>query len=218
MPAKLGYWKIRGLAQPIRLLLAYTGTDYEDVQYEAGGPPDYDRSCWFSVKETLGLPFPNLPYYIDGDIKITQSNAILRYIGEKNKLAGTTEQDRATVLTLENELMDFRNGFVRLCYNQGFNQELRDNYIKDVKGGKLKRFSAFLADREWNAAGGITFVDFVMYELLDQHVTFEPTILDEFPNLKAFLKRFEALPVIKSYMESPKFMKSPINNPTAKWK
>ena len=24
-----------------------------------------------------------LPYYIDGDIKITQSNAILRYIGRK---------------------------------------------------------------------------------------------------------------------------------------
>ena len=22
--------------------------------------PDYDRSCWFSVKETLGLPFPNV--------------------------------------------------------------------------------------------------------------------------------------------------------------
>lgn len=66
MTAKLGYWKIRGvrnmqsrqyiyytwsalmcwyrgwpllvqLAQPIRLLLAYTGTEYEDVKYEAGG-------------------------------------------------------------------------------------------------------------------------------------------------------------------------------------
>ena len=25
------------LAQPIRLLLAYTGTEYEDVKYESGG-------------------------------------------------------------------------------------------------------------------------------------------------------------------------------------
>ncbi|XP_065911825.1 glutathione S-transferase Mu 4-like [Dysidea avara] len=216
MPAKLGYWKIRGLAQPIRLLLAYTGTDYEDVRYEVGKPPDYDKTCWYSVKETLGLPFPNLPYYIDGDIKITQSNAILRYIGEKHNLAGTTEQDRVTVLTLENELMDF--SFVQLAYDRGFTEEMRDSYIKDVKGRKLKRFSAFLADREWNAAGGVTFVDFVMYELLDQHVMFEPTILDEFPNLKAFLKHFEALPSIKSYMESPNFLKNPVNNPYAKWK
>ena len=30
----------------------------------------------------------------------------------------------------------------------------------------------------------ITFVDFVMYELLDQHLLFEPTILDDYPNLK----------------------------------
>ena len=33
---------------------------------------------------------------------------------------------------------------------------MRDDYIKDVKGGKLKRFSAFLADREWNAADGVS--------------------------------------------------------------
>ena len=32
---------------------------------------------------------------------------------------------------------------------------MRDSYIKDVKGGKLKRLSAFLADKEWNAAGGV---------------------------------------------------------------
>lgn len=55
MALKLGYWKIRGvlycknthslaiskfslcqLAQPIRLLLNYTGTEFEDVQYEQG--------------------------------------------------------------------------------------------------------------------------------------------------------------------------------------
>ena len=38
------------------------------------------------------------------------------------------------------------------------NQEMRDSYIKDVKGGKLKRLSAFLADKEWNAAGGVSCV------------------------------------------------------------
>lgn len=173
MAAKLGYWKIRGLAQPIRLLLAYTETEYEDVKYEAGGPPDYDRSAWYSVKETLGLAFPNLPYYIDGDIKITQSNAILRYIGEKNKLAGSTEKDKVTVMILENELMDFRNGFVRLCYNSDFNQQMRDNYIKDVKGGRLKRLSAFLADRDWNATAGVRYKSSVCIQL-----TFISLIID----------------------------------------
>jgi hypothetical protein len=30
----LGYWRVRGRAQVPRLLLAYTGTQFEDVQYK----------------------------------------------------------------------------------------------------------------------------------------------------------------------------------------
>ena len=74
----LCYWDIRGLAQPVRLLLAYTGTEYEDKLLSCGPAPDYDKSCWFDNKFSFGLDFPNLPYYIDGDVKLTQSNAILR--------------------------------------------------------------------------------------------------------------------------------------------
>jgi glutathione S-transferase len=30
MAPTLAYWDVRGLAEPIRLLLLYTGTDFED--------------------------------------------------------------------------------------------------------------------------------------------------------------------------------------------
>ena len=30
----LGYWKIRGLGQYLRLLLSYTGLEFEEVQYD----------------------------------------------------------------------------------------------------------------------------------------------------------------------------------------
>ena len=33
-PLKLGYWKCRGLAQPIRYLLEYVDHPYEEVFYE----------------------------------------------------------------------------------------------------------------------------------------------------------------------------------------
>ena len=33
---------------------------------------------------------------------------------------------------------------------------MRDDYINNVKGGRLKGFSAFLADRDWNAGGGVS--------------------------------------------------------------
>lgn len=33
-PIQMGYWKMRGLAQPIRYLLEYTEHPYEEVVYE----------------------------------------------------------------------------------------------------------------------------------------------------------------------------------------
>jgi len=72
----LGYWKLRGLAQHIRLMLEYLGEEYEDKTYTNGPAPDYfDKSDWKPVKFTLGLDFPNIPYYIDGDLKITHNVA-----------------------------------------------------------------------------------------------------------------------------------------------
>lgn len=37
------------------------------------------------------------------------------------------------------------------------NDKMREEYIKNVKGGRLKRLFAFLADRDWNAEGGVSF-------------------------------------------------------------
>jgi glutathione S-transferase len=48
-----------------------------------------------------------------GDIKITQSNAILRYLGRKNGLDGKTEVEKVRVDMMADNAMDFRNGFVR---------------------------------------------------------------------------------------------------------
>ncbi|XP_027487668.1 glutathione S-transferase Mu 1-like [Corapipo altera] len=84
--AVLGYWDIRGLAHAIRLLLEYTETPYEDKLYSCGEAPDYDKSQWINEKEKLGLDFPNLPYFIDGPVRLTQSNAILRHIARRHRL------------------------------------------------------------------------------------------------------------------------------------
>ena len=51
-------------------MLKYTGTEFEDKLLSCGPAPDFDRSCWFDQKFKLGLDFPNLPYFIDGDIKV----------------------------------------------------------------------------------------------------------------------------------------------------
>ncbi|VDL65089.1 unnamed protein product [Hymenolepis diminuta] len=82
----LAYWDIRGLAESIRLLLRYLGVDFEEKLYHFGPAPDFDGKEWFDEKFKLGLDFPNLPYYIDGDFKLTQSSAILEYIADKHDM------------------------------------------------------------------------------------------------------------------------------------
>ena len=57
-----------------------------------------------------------------------------------------------------------------------------------------------------------------MYELLDQHRLMIPGVLGAYPKLTAFMDAFEALPKIKEYMASDKFMKRPINNKVAAFK
>uniref|UniRef100_A0A3B4ZHW3 glutathione transferase n=1 Tax=Stegastes partitus TaxID=144197 RepID=A0A3B4ZHW3_9TELE len=127
---------------------------------------------------------------------------------------GETEDEKIRVDIIENQAMDFRNGFVTLCY-MNFDTQ-RSCYVEKLPA-TLKQFSDFLGDRKWFAGDKITFVDFTMYELLDQHRMFEPKCLDDVQKLKDFLSRFEALDKIAAYMKSTKFMKSPVNNKMAKW-
>ncbi|EMP41707.1 Glutathione S-transferase Mu 1 [Chelonia mydas] len=189
------------LAHSIRLLLEYTGTAYEDKMYSCGEAPDYDKSQWINEKEKLGLDFPNLPYLLDGKNKLTQSNAILRYIARKHKLCGETEEEMLRVDMLENQAMDFRMSLVMICYNPDF-EKLKPGYLEQLPG-KLKLFSQFLGKRKWFAG--------------EKNRMLEPKCLDQFQNLKDFLDRFEALEKIAVYMSSSRFMKTPINNRMAKW-
>ena len=211
----LCYWDIRGLAQPIRLLLAYTGTDYEDKLLSCGPAPGFDKSCWFDNKFSFGLDFPNLPYYIDGDVKITQSNAILRYIARKHDMLGKNDKEKAMVDMMAEESMDMRNAWIGLCYNPNFDN-LKEGYLNNL-GPKMQQFSKFLGSKPWFAGQSLTFVDFVMYELLDIHQLLVPNCIMNYPNLEKFQERFEKLPKIAAYMKSPQFMKAPLNNKMAKF-
>ncbi len=86
----LGYWNVRGKGHQLKHLLAYCGVEYDETKYQQGGSPDFSRQKWFDDKYKLDLPFPNLPYYVDGDVRLTESKSIMKYIARKHnqKLLG----------------------------------------------------------------------------------------------------------------------------------
>ena len=140
----------------------------QDKLYACGEGPDYDRSCWNDVKEKLDFDFPNLPYYMDGRVSITQSNAILRYIAAQHGLIGTTEAEQANCMEMQDVAMDFRNAAVRLFYNRRNYEEAKSKYLSSYLPTTLKRFETRLSKHAWFCGENLTFVDFVLYELIDQ--------------------------------------------------
>jgi glutathione S-transferase len=212
----LGYWNIRGLAQPIRLMLSYAEEQFEDKLYKYGPAPEYSRSDWTNVKFTLDLDFPNLPYYIDGDQKITQSLAIMRYLARKLELEPETEDEKMRSDIAEQQFADFRMGLARISYDPNFDT-LKEVYLKNLPQA-LKLWSTFLGERKYFACQDkITHVDFIAYEALDVHRLLSPECLDAYDNLKSFMERFEALPTIAKYMKSDKFLKYPVNGDMARF-
>ncbi|XP_067129054.1 glutathione S-transferase B-like [Centruroides vittatus] len=212
MPPVFGYWNFRGLAEPVRYLLHYTGTEFEDKRYNFGPPPEYDRSEWLNEKFSLDLEFPNLPYYIDGEVKLTQSTAIIRYLAKKNELVVRNEREVLIQDVVEQQAVDLRNTLIFLAFANF--EERKEAYLKNLPD-QLKLFSKYLDNKEWIIGNKLTYVDFILYDALDFHRLLKEDCLDDFPNLKEYLKRFESLPGVSKYMKSKTYVKWPIFGPLA---
>lgn len=127
----LGYWGIRGRGQVLRLLLAYTQLDWEDKIY--AGPEN-----WFGNgdKTKLGFEFPNLPYLIHGDFKLTESYAIAKYIcavSDKKELLGKTEEDRARVDMVLSVLEEIYNPTYALFFSPNHEKESERLFAGKIK-------------------------------------------------------------------------------------
>ena len=111
---QFGYWAIRAGARGNinRHILHYAGVDFEDKMYTLGEPE------WPAFKTSGVLEFPNLPYIIDGDVKITEHKAVTAYICEKwaPQLMGANHAEKGRVLMLFNILSDTQVGFVAMIF------------------------------------------------------------------------------------------------------
>lgn len=57
---------------------------------------------------------------IDGDVKLTQTQAIIRYIARKHGLLGSSDEEQMRVDLTAAEWADFNSPFVGMCYSPEF--------------------------------------------------------------------------------------------------
>jgi len=213
---KLGYWAIRGLGAPMRMLLQYAGADFEDKRYA-------DPKEWFG-KDKPELqkknPLANLPYLVDGDVVVCQTNAIFDYLGDRYGLSGETMEQRRACRQLLAEVYDLRNAIIELVYpfkeKCRTDEEFKMNMTKHLQLGckafytKLESVYAMTSGRGPYALGQkICTADFHVWEMLDQHEVYasklelpSPLAGGEFPSLAKLHTTVKELPVLSPYFES----------------
>ncbi len=172
---------------------------------------------WTPEKFTLGLDFPNLPYYIDRDVKLTQSLAIMRYLARKCDLFATDEKSLTRQDLVEQQIQDMRWSFIfGVLSNKAEYDKNKALFLKETLPKQLELLSKFLGDNEW-LVGKLNYVDFLAYERLDWLRQFSPENMQKFENLTQYLKRFESLPAISAYINSSEFKSWPLLGPILSW-
>ena len=211
----LGYWHIRGLAESIRYLLEYLNVDYEDKTYLQGPAPDFDRSAWSNACEGLGMHFPNLPYFMDGDLKISETQAIFQYIASEYgpALAGTSNKQRAEINQLGGILHDLKSWLARNCYQPDFHEK-KDSVVNEAKEW-LAYVGRFLGDKQFLFGDQITWPDFIFFESLEMVNAFTPGSAHAAgEKLEQFRARMAALPQLQRRLTGQRL---PWNNTQAAW-
>lgn len=195
---ELGYWNIRGFGASIRHLFSHLGVNYTYTGYNAGPEPDFNRDEWMNVKFTLGFEYPNLPYLKDGETKLTETYAILKYVAIKYNpaLAGTGAAEIARIDMLAPHCKDLTMASRGPAYGSGDVEEI----ISGTKDG-LAKFAEAIGNG-WVAGANLTWLDFFFAEnLIFLDKVSDGLILAQNPVLREYLDRFLALPGVQNSID-----------------
>lgn len=214
MTARLGYWKIRGLAAPIRRLLHYCDVPFENVQYEMGDAPGLSPAEWMGEKFALGLALPNLPYYVDDRGKLVQSLAILRYVASRHG-GGALGHDDHEADVAAHAAMDLRNAFVRCCYGSRSTEDVDRAVAQDVAPHLAAWERHMASGRPFCAGDRLSYADFFLAEHVDQIRLVLPQVVQGHAALLDYADRFLALEKSQSFAQTPLYLKWPVNNKSA---
>jgi len=203
MPYKLIYFNVRGLGEVTRYMFKDNDIAHEEQLVEFAD--------WPALKPTM--LYGQLPVLDCGDgLVLAQSVAIIRHIARENGLYGSDNKEAALIDQLGDGELDVRKKYMALIYQ---NYEAgKEDYLKDLPNG-LAQFEALLKSN--NEGSGffvgskISWADYKMFDLLDNHLILSSPCLDAFPLLKAFHSRIAARPKLAAYRETEQFTTRNIN-------
>jgi glutathione S-transferase len=176
---------------------------------EVGQPYEVRPVSFKAMKEPAHLalhPFGKIPTYEEGDLALFETGAIVLHIA--NRHAGLLPDDAnararaiawmfAALNTVEPPILELANAKL-LESDKSWSKE-RLPLVEDRVRNPLKQLSARLGDAEW-LDGAFSAGDLMMVHVL---LRLKPSgMLNEFPNLAAYVARGEARPAYKRAFEA----------------
>ena len=192
---KLTYFNLRARAEPIRLLLAYGGVQYEDERI----PPVWeDPAPWGAMKSDT--PFQQLPLLTWDGLVIAQSMACARFVAKELGVAGRDNMERAQVDEVVDCIQDLINKGASLFFakdDEGIKNHMTVT-IPTAFGQLEKRLES--RGGQFMVGNTFTFADLHIYgyvcELPDE------TMIEGYPRLANLVKRVANIPNIKEWVQS----------------
>lgn len=171
---------------------------------EVGQPYEVRLLSFSEMKESAHMalhPFGQIPTYEEGDLVLFETGAIVFHIAERH--AGLLPNDTnararaitwmfAALNTIEPPIFERANA--KLLESDKAWHEERLPVVEDRVRNRLRQLSARLGDTDW-LDGGFSAGDLMMVSVLLRLKS--SGMLDEYPNLAAYVARGEARPAYK---------------------
>jgi glutathione S-transferase len=211
---ELGYWKIRGLAAAIRMMLYYKQQTFKEVAYSS---EDADAEWFGKDKPELKKKnsMINLPYLIDDDEVITQSNSILLYLGLKLGIDLPEHMiDNHQVL---DQCMDLTDAYVKIIYT---GKQLAEGGFKAMVEKHMETAAVHFTKLEgflkgpYMCGAAMQCADFRVFELIDVHVQMcaeTGVAIPKFAKLMGFHAKIKNDPALAAYFASDHYAKYAVN-------
>merc|ERR550534_3144422 len=106
-------------------------------------------TLWQTEKPTIALDYPNIPHILDGDFRMSESSAIMKYLAKKCGLMPTIDMEIANSDMAEGFLNDLTRPFGQLIFSANYDTE-KTNYPDQYKG-KLALLEKVLTKRNYLA-------------------------------------------------------------------
>jgi glutathione S-transferase len=213
-PMVVGYHQIRGLGAPLRMMFFYKNQKFTNATYGSDM-----KEVWFGKKKPELLTKNaciNLPYVIDGDVVITQSNTCLLYVGKK--LGVDEPANFVRNHTVLDQTMDLRNDLMKIVYGCK-KEEFAEKAKPHLEGSAKTNFTKLenFCQGPYMCGAKPQSGDFHVFEMLDQHQSIcakvgEPDIMEQFPKLKALHAAMKADPALAKYFAADCYLKYAQNN------